>query len=149
MYTVYRTINKINNKFYIGVHKTDNPNDSYLGSGKIILLAIKKYGKENFYKEIVFITDNKKLAYNVEKSLTIDVKSDNIYNIKRGGTGGFTREACIKGANAVNSKLTPQEKTNRIHKMNQIMTPQQRSERTRRGNLTRSQRKKQIKNSEI
>jgi hypothetical protein len=47
LYTVYRTVNQINQKFYIGVHKTMNPMDNYLGSGKILGRAIKKYGKEN------------------------------------------------------------------------------------------------------
>lgn len=46
MYTVYKTTNIINGKYYIGVHKTTNPNDSYLGSGKAIKEAIKKYGKK-------------------------------------------------------------------------------------------------------
>lgn len=40
-YTVYRTTNKINGMFYIGVYKTTDPNDSYLGSGKRIRYAIK------------------------------------------------------------------------------------------------------------
>ncbi len=31
-YTVYKTINLVNGKTYIGIHQTDNPNDDYLGS---------------------------------------------------------------------------------------------------------------------
>ena len=50
---VYCTTNHINGKRYIGQHK-NNPetNDRYLGSGKYIRQAMKKYGKKNFSKEI-------------------------------------------------------------------------------------------------
>ena len=58
IYTVYRTTNNINNKIYIGVHKTTNPNDKYLGSGLAIKSSIKKHGKENFTKSILFEYDN-------------------------------------------------------------------------------------------
>lgn len=44
-YTIYKTINKINGKFYIGAHATSNINDGYLGSGTSLLHAMKKYGK--------------------------------------------------------------------------------------------------------
>lgn len=50
MYTVYKITNTINNKYYIGVHKTQNPNDLYFGNGAAIKQAIKKYKKENFTK---------------------------------------------------------------------------------------------------
>ena len=49
---LYQIINKLNDKIYVGVHKTDNLNDGYMGSGKILNRAIKKYGVENFEKDI-------------------------------------------------------------------------------------------------
>jgi len=38
----------VNNKIYVGIHKTKNMNDSYMGSGKVIKNAIKKYDIDNF-----------------------------------------------------------------------------------------------------
>ncbi len=38
---VYKITNNINNKEYIGVHRTNKTDDSYMGSGKLILRAIK------------------------------------------------------------------------------------------------------------
>jgi len=39
---IYKTINLINNKSYIGKDHKNNP--EYLGSGKLLKHAIKKYG---------------------------------------------------------------------------------------------------------
>lgn len=47
------TINLINDKKYVGSHATDNIDDTYLGSGKLIIKAIKKYGKQNFKRIII------------------------------------------------------------------------------------------------
>ena len=90
-YTVYKILNSINNKEYIGVHKTDNPYDSYMGSGPLILNAIKKYGKDNFKKEILAIFDTAKEAYELEKELVNKefISSSNNYNITEGGHGGW------------------------------------------------------------
>lgn len=99
-YTVYKIINSINNKYYIGVHKTKNPHDSYYGSGKIIKEAIHKYGKEKFIKEILFTFDTAEEAYQKEKELVnIETLSDPlIYNIQIGGipTVEWTEEQKIK-----------------------------------------------------
>lgn len=97
MYTVYKITNLINEKYYIGVHKTTNINDDYMGSGVAIKNAIKKHGKENFQKEILFITENKDEAYALEKSLTIDFNTNQNYNMKIGGVGGWCKQAAING----------------------------------------------------
>lgn len=106
MYIVYKIINNINNKHYIGVHKTDNPNDGYFGSGKAIKKAIKKYGKNNFTKKVLMITEDVTKAYNLEKELTQDYQDRNNYNMKLGGIGGFTKEDALKGYNVAKSSWT-------------------------------------------
>lgn len=91
MYTVYKTINNINGKFYIGVHKTDYPYDSYFGSGKGIKDAIKKYGRGNFRKEIIDIFEKSSDAFGLESELvnTSTVHMSECYNMKVGGYGGW------------------------------------------------------------
>lgn len=54
---VYITTNLINGMRYIGMHYGEL-NDDYLGSGNLIQLAIQKYGKENFKKDILEIASS-------------------------------------------------------------------------------------------
>ena len=88
-YTVYKTTNIINNKIYIGIHKTKDTNDYYLGSGIILKRAIQKYGIENFKKEILFIFDSPNEMYDKEKEIVnkLYLESENTYNIIIGGHG--------------------------------------------------------------
>lgn len=87
MAEIYLTTNLINNKKYIGQSKHNNKN--YLGSGKLLKLAIKKYGRENFVKSVLLQGD---LSYDILNSLEKSIiryynadKSEEFYNIAEGG----------------------------------------------------------------
>jgi len=90
-YYLYKITNLINNRFYIGVHKTKNINDGYMGSGKIIKQAIERYGIENFKKEILeTFTDTEAMLKREKQIVTEDFLSRNdVYNLRKGGDGGF------------------------------------------------------------
>lgn len=97
---IYLTTNLINNKKYIGQRKWNKietiRNDKYIGSGKILKQAIKKYGKSNFIKEILFICNSKEELGKCEQLYILEynaIEDYNFYNIHEGGYGGNTRIA--------------------------------------------------------
>lgn len=103
-YTVYKTVNLLNGKFYIGVHKTEDPNDEYLGSGKLIKRAVAKYGERSFQKEVLAIFENPTEAFELEKKLVAEALGNPLcYNLKSGGEGGFDY-LNVTGRNVVGSK---------------------------------------------
>jgi hypothetical protein len=89
-FTIYKTTNLINGKIYIGKHQTKKIDDAYLGSGVSLIQAIKKYGKENFKKEILFVYDNEKDMNLKEIELVNEsfIKRKDTYNHAIGGEGG-------------------------------------------------------------
>ena len=91
-YYVYQTTNLINGRYYIGKHN-GNVDDDYLGSGKAIKEAIKKYGKENFTKDIIGTFQDEEQAYRYERLIvSYCIKDSKCYNIAEGGCG-ITSEA--------------------------------------------------------
>lgn len=106
-FTVYKVINLITNEYYIGVHKTSNLNDNYLGSGLHIKNQVRKYGKENFKKEILFEFDKEEDAYQKEIQLVEEnINNKLCLNIGPGGIGG----AKFKGKHHTNeTKLKNRE----------------------------------------
>lgn len=89
------TINLINDKKYIGRDFYNDP--TYLGSGKTLKKAIKKYGKDNF-KKIILEKCNTYEELNEKEKYYIDfynaIDSDNFYNLVEGGRGGFILKHC-------------------------------------------------------
>ena len=86
---IYKTTNLINGKIYVGLHSTDNVDDGYLGSGWVLKSAIKKYGRENFKREVLLVLSNREEAREVE-SLLVDkefVSRQDTYNLQEGGMG--------------------------------------------------------------
>jgi len=81
----------VNGKYYYGIHSTNNLNDSYRGRGTAIVDAIKKYGKENFTKEIIADYPIRKEASDHEKRVvTMElVKSTECYNLRTGGDNEY------------------------------------------------------------
>lgn len=95
-FLIYKITNLINNKIYIGQHVTTNVNDDYMGSGEHIKNAIKKYGIENFKKEIIAECSSFEEMNELEKELVNHefVQNPNTYNHSIGGSYGWKN--CLK-----------------------------------------------------
>lgn len=97
---IYKTTNVLTNKFYVGMHSTDNLEDGYIGSGKRLWYSIRKYGKENHKCEILeFLSSREELKNREAEIVNEELLSDSMcMNLKYGGEGGFllTKEQFIK-----------------------------------------------------
>ena len=87
---IYKTTNLINQKYYIGMHSTDNLEDGYMGSGKRLRRSLNKYGKENFKFEILEFLPNRETLKEREKELVNlnEVMKKECLNLTIGGQGG-------------------------------------------------------------
>jgi len=97
-YVIYRITNMLNGMIYIGQHTTTNPNDDYMGSGKYIVRAIKKYGVENFKKEILCECSSQEELNAKERELVNEdfVNRTDTYNLVLGGIQGLSHEQAVE-----------------------------------------------------
>ena len=108
---IYLITNNVNGMKYIGKHYGEL-DDTYLGSGKLLKQDILKYGKDNFTKSILHISNNDLENSEKEKqfiALYNAVSNPLFYNIHEGGSGGNT----IAG-------YTPEEKEALRRKLSEI-----------------------------
>lgn len=85
------TRNDGSGKYYIGMHSTDDLEDDYFGSGKILWRSIKKYGKEVHSKEILeFLPSRAELRAREKELVSEEIVNDPLcMNLKLGGEGGW------------------------------------------------------------
>ena len=105
-YIVYKTINLVNNKIYIGLHKTKDPEifDGYIGNGvyntqpytyehakTAFQYAVKKYGPKNFRRYTIAVFDTVEEASDLEDQLVNKkfLERSDVYNMVLGGLGGY------------------------------------------------------------
>lgn len=96
---------------YIGKHTSNTFCEEYLGSGKTLKKALKKYGRENFSKELIVWAKTYEELDNEEKRIIAEYKNKygrDCYNIAAGGDGGDVY------------LHNPEEKTKFIKKMTKI-----------------------------
>lgn len=90
-FIIYETVNKVNNKKYRGAHVTQNLNDGYMGSGRLLKKALAKYGFENFERTILCECDSIESMFKQEAIFVNAewVNDSSTYNLKIGGEGGW------------------------------------------------------------
>lgn len=112
-YFVYMTINLITEDFYIGKHETENLHDGYLGSGLRLRNSIKKYGKQNFRRDVVEFYNCSHSAFEAEKQcVALYLDHPKCLNVAYGGRG-FTSVSGKRASDIaiLTGKIGPKYKT--------------------------------------
>jgi hypothetical protein len=119
---LYKTTCLITNRYYIGIHSTNNLDDGYMGSGKRLRYSIRKHGVENHVKEILeFFETREDLTKREIEIVNSDlIKEVNCMNLVLGG-GGFMLDdyhyKCSKAGGNVHAKrLIEDDNYLKLHK---------------------------------
>jgi len=114
---IYKTTCLITNKYYIGMHSTDNLDDGYVGSGKHLWYSINKHGIENHQTEILeFLPTRNELKQREVELVNEELVNDSMcMNLALGGQGGagvMTKEQLSKGGKRAMETIKRLRETN-------------------------------------
>lgn len=89
---IYKTTCIITNRFYVGMHSTDNLEDGYIGSGKRLWYSINKHGRDNHICEILeFLPDRSSLKIREKQIINEELLMNKLcMNLALGGEGGIS-----------------------------------------------------------
>jgi group I intron endonuclease len=114
---VYITTNLITGKQYVGSHNGD-VSDSYLGSGKLLLKAICKYGAENFKRKIIEICDpSVNLLLEEKYIIEYNTLIPNGYNISPTGGHGLRGRMSEETKEKIRQKNLGRKATDKTKKL--------------------------------
>jgi group I intron endonuclease len=116
---IYLTINLLNGKFYVGQLFNRKGKNSYLGSGKYILRAIRKYGKENFTRVTLCYCNSQEELNQMEIYWISYFDSTNPsvgYNLAKGGESNSGWKMPLHLINKQKQRRTSQETKEKIRK---------------------------------
>ena len=92
VFYLYKTTCLATNKYYIGRHETDNPNNGYIGSGSQLKRSIAKHGLDQHKFEILeYVSDYQTLISREADVVNEQLLSDPLcMNLALGGGGDWT-----------------------------------------------------------
>ena len=95
---IYKITCLKNNRYYIGMHSTDNLDDGYMGGGKRIKNSVKKHGKDAHRKEILEFFESRELLRQREIELVNEklLNEPMCMNLALGGEGGWDNSDGLK-----------------------------------------------------
>lgn len=122
---IYKTTCSVTNRYYIGMHSTDNLTDGYIGSGKRLWFSINYHGRDNHTKEILEFCENRIQLRQREAEIVNEqlLNEDLCMNLMTGGQGGLpgnpeTLKKLREGAsNSLKEKWQDSEYREKISKL--------------------------------
>ena len=119
---IYKITNKLNNKFYIGMHSTSNLDDGYFGSGRRLKASVNYHGKHNHSKEILHYCSSREELIQLEQNIvTVEMLNDPLcLNLGVGGQGGNLNKWTPESKKLLSESLKKRKNTwgNKVSKAN-------------------------------